>query len=154
MPGWAEFFRPNFVSNSQPAILMGVLLFILPEESPFGVFDMTQEEIDASIEKGPHIDPQTGECEGGDPWNAVKAILDWHFVEKHIPWGVVFLMGGGFSLAFCSKQAGFSCWMAQNFSTLATLPVQVIAFVITVVTGFFSLNLLQMLLLVLYLFQF
>lgn len=138
MPGWAEFFRPNFVSNSQPAILMGVMLFILPEESPFEVFNMTQEEIDASIEKGPTIDPQTGEVDGGDPWNAVKAILDWHFVEKHVPWGVVFLMGGGFSLAFCSKQSGFSCWMAQNFSSLATLPVQVIAFVITVVTGFFT----------------
>merc|ERR1712226_1639440 len=138
MPGWAEFFRPNFVSNSQPAILMGVMLFILPEESPFDVFKMTQEEIDASIEKGPKIDPTTGECSGGDPWNCVNAISDWHFVEKHVPWGVVFLMGGGFSLAFCSKQSGFSCWMAQNFSTLATLPVQVIAFVITVITGFFT----------------
>jgi len=138
MPGWAELFRPNFVSNSQPAIFMGVLLFILPEESPFQVFDMTQAEIDASIAEGITIDPQTGEVSGGDPWQPVKAILDWHFVEKHVPWGVVFLMGGGFSLAFCSKQAGFSCWMAQNFSYLSGLPVQLIAFVITVCTGFFT----------------
>lgn len=138
MPGWAEFFRPNFVSNSQPAILMGVVLFILPEESPFEVFSMTQDEIDASIEAGPTINPLSGEVSGGDPWNAVKAILDWHFVEKHVPWGVVFLMGGGFSLAFCSKESGFSCWMAQNFSALSALPVQVIAFVITVITGFFT----------------
>ena len=116
MPGWAELFRPNFVSNSQPAIFMGVLLFILPEESPFAVFEMSQAEIDESIAEGITIDPQSGDVSGGDPWQPVKAILDWHFVEKHVPWGVVFLMGGGFSLAFCSKQAGFSCWMAQNFS--------------------------------------
>lgn len=138
MPGWAEFFRPNFVSNSQPAILMGVILFILPEQSPFAVFDLSQEEIDRIIERGPHVDSTTGEVSGGNPWDCVTPILDWHFVEKHVPWGVVFLMGGGFSLAFCSKQSGFSCWMAQNFSALATLPVQVIAFVITVVTGFFT----------------
>lgn len=138
MPGWAELFRPNFVSNSQPAIFMGVLLFILPEESPFAVFEMSQAEIDESIAEGITIDPQSGDVSGGDPWQPVKAILDWHFVEKHVPWGVVFLMGGGFSLAFCSKQAGFSCWMAQNFSYLSGLPVQLIAFVITVCTGFFT----------------
>lgn len=138
MPGWSDWFRPKFVSNSQPAVFMGVLLFILPEESPFQVFDMTQEEIDAEIKAGIQIDSKTGDVSGGDPWAPTKAILDWHFVEKHVPWGVVFLMGGGFSLAFCSKQAGFSCWMAQNFTALSGLPIQLIAFVITVVTGFFT----------------
>ena len=100
MPGWAEFFRPNFVSNSQPAVLMGVILFVLPEESPFKVFDMTQDEIDEAINKGPQVDSKTGEVSDGNPWGCVTAILDWHFVEKHVPWGVVFLMGGGFSLGF------------------------------------------------------
>ena len=138
MPGWANFFRSGFVSNSQPAILCGVILFVLPDVTPFSVFQMTQEEIDEEIARGIIVDKETGEVSGGDPFQPVNAILSWHFVEKHVPWGVVFLMGGGFSLAFCSKQAGFSCWMAQNFTALAGLPVQFIAFVVTVTTGFFT----------------
>jgi len=123
---------PKF-ANSEPGFHCTLVGFSCMQEQKF-----TKEEIDEAIAKGPQVDSKTGEVSDGNPWGCVTAILDWYFVEKHVPWGVVFLMGGGFSLAFCSKQSGFSCWMAQNFSALAGLPVQVIAFVITVVTGFFT----------------
>ncbi|XP_023332588.1 solute carrier family 13 member 5 isoform X3 [Eurytemora carolleeae] len=66
------------------------------------------------------------------------ALLDWHTVEKKLPWGVILLLGGGFALADASKSSGLSNYMSEQLLSLRDLEVWqinlLISFIVTFVT--------------------
>ncbi len=49
-------------------------------------------------------------------------LLDFDDVDKHVPWSVVFLLGGGFALSAQVKATGLTDWLAQGTDVLTTLP--------------------------------
>jgi len=69
---------------------------------------------------------------GPDPF-----LLDWKTAVA-IPWGVVLLFGGGFSLAYAFKASGLSKWFGENLQVLKDVPLPVlvasIAFMVTFLT--------------------
>nr|KAG5709645.1 hypothetical protein BaRGS_001695 [Batillaria attramentaria] len=75
--GWGSLFKPKYVSDSATSLLIAMSLFLFPAEMPDFPFLNT----------------------GGGRPRSVRAILDWQTVQKSYPWGVLLLMGGGFSLA-------------------------------------------------------
>ncbi len=49
-------------------------------------------------------------------------LLDWREAEQALPWSVLLLLGGGFSLAATIKASGLTAWAAGGLSGLALLP--------------------------------
>lgn len=47
-----------------------------------------------------------------------SALLGWNVVQKKIPWGVLLLMGGSFSMAEASKSSGLSVMIGQFLTHL------------------------------------
>ncbi|EEC02204.1 Na+/dicarboxylate, Na+/tricarboxylate and phosphate transporter, putative, partial [Ixodes scapularis] len=47
-----------------------------------------------------------------------SSLLAWHVVQKKIPWGVLLLMGGSFSMAEASKSSGLSVMIGQYLTRL------------------------------------
>ncbi|CAL1267645.1 unnamed protein product [Larinioides sclopetarius] len=47
-----------------------------------------------------------------------RPILEWKTIQHKVPWGVIILLGGGFSLALASEKSGLSKWMTQQLLSL------------------------------------
>lgn len=58
-----------------------------------------------------------------------KQLLDWKTAES-IPWGVLLLFGGGITLASAFNVSGLSDLLAENLSSLSSLPVGLMIFMI------------------------
>ncbi|XP_071033954.1 Na(+)/citrate cotransporter isoform X2 [Parasteatoda tepidariorum] len=57
-----------------------------------------------------------------------KPLLEWKTLQHKVPWGVIILLGGGFSLATASERSGLSKWMtAQLLSLNISSPFAVVA---------------------------
>ncbi|XP_056017073.1 solute carrier family 13 member 2-like isoform X2 [Ostrea edulis] len=77
------------VTDSTPAILISISLFIFPSVLPHKF------------------------KEKGKP---LPALLPWKAAEKMVPWGVVLLLGGGFALAKGSEESGLSKWIGEQLT--------------------------------------
>ncbi|NXM06735.1 S13A2 protein, partial [Tyrannus savana] len=79
IPGWATvlFNKDNisYVTDGTVAIFIAILMFIVPS----GFYNA-----------------QTG---GSSKFQAPPPLLEWKIVHEKMPWGIVFLLGGGFALA-------------------------------------------------------
>jgi sodium-dependent dicarboxylate transporter 2/3/5 len=51
-----------------------------------------------------------------------ERLVDWKTVED-LPWGVLFLFGGGFALAYGFKASGLSTWIGEQCQLFGRLPV-------------------------------
>ncbi len=51
-----------------------------------------------------------------------KRLMDWETVSRGMPWGVVFLFGGGFALADAISASGLADWIGSQMSILDGLP--------------------------------
>ncbi|KAK7482265.1 hypothetical protein BaRGS_00026508 [Batillaria attramentaria] len=110
--GWGSLFKPKYVSDSATSLLIAMSLFLFPAEMPDFPFLNT----------------------GGGRPRSVRAILDWQTVQKSYPWGVLLLMGGGFSLAHVCEVSGLSLWFGQRLATFNYLePWQLTLVVSTIV---------------------
>jgi len=71
------------------------------------------------------------------PGEKKKPLLDWGTAVR-IPWGIVLLFGGGFSLAKAFESSGLSRWIGLNLKGIGNLPplliVAVVCFIMTFLT--------------------
>ena len=51
-----------------------------------------------------------------------KRLMDWETVSRGMPWGIVFLFGGGFALADAIAASGLAEWMGGEMTILGGLP--------------------------------
>ncbi len=96
IPGWSSLV-PGQVSDAWVAILAALVLFMLP---------------------------RTGPPREGDPIDG-RFLLSWRRTEAAIPWSVLILLGGGFSLAAAISSSGLTAWLAQGTVKLADYPMAV-----------------------------
>lgn len=59
-----------------------------------------------------------------------EALLDWKTAES-IPWGVIFLFGGGLSMANAIELTGLGVWIGAGMAGLAGLPILLIMAILT-----------------------
>ncbi|XP_076039989.1 Na(+)/citrate cotransporter-like [Oratosquilla oratoria] len=110
IPGWSNFFKriygPNIkVGNASPVMLVVFLLFIIPSKAKFWV---------SSDQNG---------C------------LTWKVINEKMPWCLILLLGGGFSMAAASKHSGLSTWMGHQLSYLEVLPKEAIVLVVCLIAA-------------------
>ncbi len=72
--------------------------------------------------------PSEGLQEGGGS----NRILEWTSAVKSIPWGIIFLLGGGFALAAGIQDSGLAVWIGTRLSAMEGLPVWLIVLAICV----------------------
>jgi solute carrier family 13 (sodium-dependent dicarboxylate transporter), member 2/3/5 len=110
IPGIGAFFQQNFYSDSTSALLIGILLFLLPDENPFL--------------------PNKNNKKGKEQ----KRLMDWPTMQKHFPWNVVILLGGGFALAAGVKKSGLSHLIGQSLGRMEQQPVWILQLICIFVT--------------------
>ena len=98
--GWSSYFKPIKVHSATPAILIIAIVFILPTKYNFWPFVASTT-----------------------PPTSSPALLNWHTVEKRLPWGVIILLGGGFALAGASKSSGLSAFIGAQLDPLKVITV-------------------------------
>ncbi|XP_050305351.1 protein I'm not dead yet-like isoform X2 [Anthonomus grandis grandis] len=121
--GWAEMITQHKVKDATAAIIVVLLLFIIPSNLDFiNIFNKDES-------KRPKV--------------ASQALLTWKVVHQKLPWGLIFLLGGGFALAEASKASGMSQLIADHLHGFAMLPrfwVMVISCLFATVLTQFSSN--------------
>lgn len=119
--GWGTIFGEKFVSDSTPAMLIGILLFIIPSEMP----SFKQRE-------------NTYDVTSKEKSNKPSTLLTWRIVHEKLPWGIVILLGGGFALANASQKSGLSKLISEQLIILSSMTDwvmnMVLAFIVAAAT--------------------
>lgn len=103
--GWRS--RTGFAAFSDGAVaLLGAfLLFVVP---------VPAKELDADV-------PATPSVEGASE-PKVHSLLTWRYAEAKVPWGILFLFGGGFAMASGIEKSGLAELLVQRMDDLKELP--------------------------------
>jgi len=110
MPGWGELFKKGYVTDATAGMFVAILIFAFPAEKP--------------------------KCAPGS--TPPKSLLTWEIVAHRMPWGVAFLLGGGFALAAASEKSGLSSYLGQRLVSLQALPAWAMAVIISTMTAGFT----------------
>lgn len=100
--GWAELITEHKVKDATAALIVVLLLFVIPSNPDF-IYIFSKDE-------------------NKRPKTPSHALLTWKVVQQKLPWGLIFLLGGGFALAEASKVSGMSELIADHLHGFATLP--------------------------------
>ncbi|CAG5118223.1 unnamed protein product, partial [Candidula unifasciata] len=115
VPGWSSLFQNRFVSDGSAAIAVATSLFIFPEHRPNVLFFRRKGD--------------------DSPSSSTPSILNWKQTCRKLPWGVLFLTGGGIALTEAAKISGLSKIIASNLTFIQHLPMWTAGLVVTVVTS-------------------
>ncbi|XP_065360932.1 protein I'm not dead yet-like [Calliphora vicina] len=122
MPGWGDILNAVSIRSSCPVMFVVLALFMFP---------MTCFCCSHLKSEGPY------------PTVREKALLAWEFINANTPWGLVFLLGGGFALAEGSQSSGMAMLLGRAMTFLLEYPalaVQMAAIVFATVLTNFSAN--------------
>ncbi|CAH2052718.1 unnamed protein product, partial [Iphiclides podalirius] len=121
MPGWADVITTMKVKDGVTSMFIVVLMFILPMSMDFIKFFSSS----ASYEELAASKPSSG-------------VVTWGILKEKIPWGLLFLLGGGFALAEGSKATGLSSMAGSSLSSLNGLPPPLVLLVVVLATQFIT----------------
>jgi sodium-dependent dicarboxylate transporter 2/3/5 len=95
-------FRAAYINDATVALAMAVLLFVIPAGR---------------------------EAEGGgagSPTGRRRFLMNWQTAQR-LPWGILLLFGGGFSIAAAFRSSGLSYWCGMVFADIGiTNPILVV----------------------------
>jgi sodium-dependent dicarboxylate transporter 2/3/5 len=100
IPGWSRLFpNPGGIHDATVAMAMAVLLCLLPVNA-----------------------------KGGMEWRGAwqNRVMDWQTAARGMPWGIIFLLGGGFALAGGIEGTGLAKWLGEQLSVLKGTPVWIL----------------------------
>ncbi|XP_030240282.1 protein I'm not dead yet 2-like isoform X2 [Drosophila navojoa] len=112
MKGWADVLNTKHIGGASPVLITVIVLFALPTQYTFFRYCC----------KGP---PFTG--------RSMDACISWIFLHNNTPWGLCFLLGGGFALAEGSKVSGMAKMLGDSLAFITVMPNSlIIAFIVVV----------------------
>ncbi|XP_032072173.1 solute carrier family 13 member 2 isoform X2 [Thamnophis elegans] len=122
MPGWANALfsqkGKSYITDATVVIFISLLMFVIPSELP-SCRKAQQEGSPGQIRAPP-------------------ALLDWTTVNRHMPWNIVILLGGGFALAKGSEVSGLSGWLGDKLTPLQSIPHPAITFILCLLVAVFT----------------
>lgn len=102
VPGWSSLL-PAKVDDGWVSIVAVLLLFLLPRPA------------------GLPLPPQQNDLSGEDA-SEDRFLLSWRRAARRIPWSVLLLLGGGFSMARAIETSKLTDWLAGEVSGISALP--------------------------------
>ncbi|CAH2229556.1 protein I'm not dead yet [Pararge aegeria] len=121
MNGWADVITTMKVKDGVVSIFIVILMFILPMSMDFVKFFWSS----ASYEELANSKPSA-------------SVVTWNILKEKIPWGLMFLLGGGFALAEGSKATKLSSMIGSSLNGLNGLPPSLVLLVVVLVTQFIT----------------
>uniref|UniRef100_H2ZWF5 Solute carrier family 13 member 4 n=1 Tax=Latimeria chalumnae TaxID=7897 RepID=H2ZWF5_LATCH len=104
VPGWVSVFeKKGYRSDATVSVLLGFLLFLIPVKKP-------------SLPR--FTEGTSGSTEVS---NQLAPMITWKDFEKHMPWEIVILVGGGYALAAGCKVSGLSTWIGHQMEPMSSL---------------------------------
>ncbi|EDW38303.1 GL12087 [Drosophila persimilis] len=99
--GWGDFLNAQKIGSGPPVWLPVMLLFALPTQYTFFKY-----------------------CCGKPPFTgqSMDALLSWIYIHRNTPWGLCFLLGGGFALAEGSKVSGMAKMLGDSLKFASKMP--------------------------------
>ncbi|XP_017060765.2 protein I'm not dead yet 2 [Drosophila ficusphila] len=93
--GWADFLNAQKIGSGPPVFFSVLLLFALPTQYTFFKY-----------------------CCGKAPFpgQSLDACLSWVYCHKYTPFGLCFLLGGGFALAEGSRVSGMAKMLGESLA--------------------------------------
>lgn len=106
--GWAELIASQgVIKDGTVALIIVFLLFLIPSNPSFiHMFTQNPEKRPTQLETG---------------------LITWKYVHKKLPWGLIFLIGGGFTLAEGIKSSGLGAYVVNFLGDLEHLNPFIIA---------------------------
>ncbi|KAI5642563.1 sodium:sulfate symporter transmembrane region domain-containing protein [Phthorimaea operculella] len=121
MLGWADVMTTMKVKDGVVSMFIVILMFILPMAlDVLKIFSAS-----SSYEELSHLKPSPG-------------IVTWNVLKEKVPWGLMFLLGGGFALAEGSKATGLSSMIGDSLIGLKGMDELVVLLVVVLVTQFIT----------------
>ncbi|CAG0898691.1 unnamed protein product [Darwinula stevensoni] len=114
--GWGELIKGDRglkVGDATPSIFIGFLFFIIPAKPKFWCFRESSDKL--------------------SEWS--PALLNWRILHEKVPWGLIFLVGGGFAISEASKASCLSYFLGQQMGSLGFMPPALLVFIITLMTA-------------------
>ncbi|XP_064609432.1 solute carrier family 13 member 2-like [Liolophura sinensis] len=111
--GWGNVLPAGTASDSTPAILLAISLFIVPSARPNFLCLRSKNGRDSN-NPGPRV-----------------ALLDWDTVTHKFSWGIVLLLGGGYALALACQKSGLSQLLASELTVFRDIPPWALCIIIT-----------------------
>ena len=109
IPGWSTLLGVSgYVHDSTVAMFSSLLLFIIPAGSSSGA--------------------------GG---GSRRRLLDWKSAES-VPWGVAWIVAGGYALAMAFAKTGLARWLGDEISWLAGLPTLLMVLCVVTLLSFLT----------------
>ncbi|CAD0204344.1 unnamed protein product [Chrysodeixis includens] len=121
MPGWADVLTTMKVKDGVTSMFIVILMFILPMCCDFLKFFSSQSSYEELAASKPS-----------------PSIVTWNILKEKIPWGLLFLLGGGFALAEGSKATGLSAMIGSSLEGLQGLNHALVLLVVVLVTQFIT----------------
>ncbi|KAK4877998.1 hypothetical protein RN001_010504 [Aquatica leii] len=101
IPGWPTLITNTKVKDATAALIVVMLLFILPSRPDFiNVFRKNKN---------------------ARPTAPAPPLVTWKVVQQKLPWGLIFLLGGAFTLAEGSQRTGMGKLIARQLKGLTTI---------------------------------
>ncbi|CAG9831667.1 unnamed protein product [Diabrotica balteata] len=101
VPGWAELITDHKVKDATAALIVVMIMFVVPSKPDFIYIFSGNDQIRPKV--------------------ASTALISWKIVQQKMPWGLLFLLGGGFAMAEGSKASGMSHMIAQHLRGFTSL---------------------------------
>uniref|UniRef100_A0A4W3JZP6 Solute carrier family 13 member 4 n=1 Tax=Callorhinchus milii TaxID=7868 RepID=A0A4W3JZP6_CALMI len=139
VPGWTSLFeKKGYRTDATVSIFLGFLLFLIPAKKPsLPCFGKTNNEEESDKESKSLENSKA--CEISNP---LSPLINWKDFQKHMPWEIVILVGGGYTLASGCKVSGLSDWIGSQMEPMTSLPPWAVTLIacllVSVVTEFAS----------------
>ncbi|XP_012942320.2 solute carrier family 13 member 5 [Aplysia californica] len=108
--GWAKTYPSKFINSSCPAMCIALLLFAIPRSLPKPARE-------------------------GEGVKKAMPLMEWPYIQKRLPWHLVFLIGGGFALSKGSKRSGLSAMLGKQLDVFGGIDKWGVLFFISYATS-------------------
>lgn len=116
-PGWGDWLSTKKVLNSMPTIFVVIMCFVLPANYAFLRYCVCKRPATAGT---------------------TPSLVTWKFIQTKVPWGLIFLLGGGFALAKGSQESGMSTLIGNSLVVLKDLSHPLLLLMVILVAVFLT----------------
>ncbi|XP_025162254.1 protein I'm not dead yet-like [Harpegnathos saltator] len=113
--GWAELLTDVELKDSVPVIFVSILMFFIPKDPSFI----------HSFSRDPAKRPKSSS----------EGLMTWKIIETKMPWGLIFLLGGGFAISRGTVNSCLAKKVGESMLPLQHLPPIVILFLVCLLIG-------------------